>query len=94
MRADEHQEIVEASVNNEEEIPPAVPSKSKSPRYRIEDFVNDPKAVLEFTGLEYYEKFMTVFISLGLSKNVGTLKYESNNGCGKLSLENQLFLTL
>lgn len=55
------------------------------------EFKNCPSAVLEFTGLEDYQKFLTVFLSLG--KNI-ELKYESNVGCGKLSLHDQLFLTL
>lgn len=47
-------------------------------RYSIESFVNNPKAVLEFTGLENYEEFNTVLSSLG--KTFDKLKYRSNVG--------------
>ncbi|KAJ8671851.1 hypothetical protein QAD02_003110 [Eretmocerus hayati] len=43
------------------------------PRYFIEYFINKPESLLHCTGLENYEKFMTVFRSLGPA--VHNLKY-------------------
>lgn len=95
VTAHNDQEIlpVDDEVLPQENIAPVVTSVSRLKRYSIEDFVDNPKAVLEFTGLESYHKFITVFTSLGISRGFGKLKYISNNGCGKLSLQNQLFLT-
>ena len=65
---------------------------SVRPRYDIKDFINDPKGILSFTGLENYEKFMTVLYSLG--PKAYSLKYIRNHFTGSLSIKNQLFLTL
>lgn len=53
---------------------------------------NNPDIIKEFTGLEDYEKFLTVFYSLG--KKVDKLKIRGNRSHGKLSKKNQLFLTI
>lgn len=65
------------------------------PRFRISMFEKNPRVILEFTGLENYEKFKLVFLSLGEESIFKKFKYVSNIvGCGTLSLEDQLFLTL
>lgn len=70
---------------------PATVFKVLKQRYSIEEFKKNPAAVLEFTGLEDYYKFETVFLSLG--KDI-KLNYQSSVGYGKLSLKDQFFLTL
>ena len=62
-----------------------------TPRYNIDDFKNKPKSLLHFTGLENYEKFMTVLHSLGSA--VSRLKY-ARSSVGDLNIPNQLFLVL
>ena len=61
----------------------------KTYRYDIEDFQHRPQVILEFTGLENYEKFITVYYSLG--PKINNIKCKRSNG---LSVKNQLFLTL
>lgn len=61
-------------------------------RVMIEDLQTNPAAVLYFTGIEDYDKFMTVFRSL--DPEVQFVNHEENKCFGGLSLKNQLFLTL
>ena len=62
-----------------------------APRYTIGDFKNKPKILLHLTGLENYEKFLTVLYSLG--PGVYNMKYVRNN-IGNLDITDQLFLVL
>ena len=61
------------------------------PRYDINDFKENPKSLLHFSGIENYDKFLTVLYSLGPA--VYYLKYERSN-VGNISVPNQLFLVL
>lgn len=58
------------------------------PRYDIEDFKDQPKYVLHFTGLENYKKFMIVLHSLGPA--IYYLKY-ARSSVGNISVPNQFF---
>lgn len=60
-------------------------------RYSIEQFNNNSESLLHFTGLENYDKFMTVLYSLGPA--VYYLKYARGH-VGNISVPNQLFLVL
>lgn len=62
-----------------------------APRYDINDLKNEPEAILHFTGLESYEKFLTVLYSLGPA--VSWMKYHKSL-IGNISIPNQLFLVL
>ncbi|XP_023247692.1 uncharacterized protein LOC111643738 [Copidosoma floridanum] len=62
-----------------------------APRYTITDFKYKPKSLLHFTGLENYEKFLTVLYSLG--PGVHELKYVRKN-IRNLEIPDQLFLVL
>lgn len=75
---------------NKEELP-NIQHQNQKQKYSIKEFENDPSAVLEFTDLENYQKFLTAFMSLG--KEI-KLTYFNNSGYGKLSLQDQFFLTL
>lgn len=66
--------------------------KVKEALFDIKDLKDEPRTILEFTGLENYHKFMTLFYSLG--RKVHDLRYPRNGAFKKLSLKNQLFLTL
>lgn len=63
----------------------------KVARYAISDFKEKPKPILHFTGIESYDKFMTVLYSLG--PGVYNLKYVRKH-TGNLDIPNQLFLVL
>ncbi|KAJ8687772.1 hypothetical protein QAD02_023566 [Eretmocerus hayati] len=65
--------------------------KYSNGRYSIEQFRDAPHLVLHFTGLESYEKFELVLLSLG--PGAYHLKYVRKN-IGEISVPNQFFLVL
>lgn len=81
-----NEELPDEELSNENHL-----AKNQKQRYAIKDLEDDPSAILEFTGLENYYKFQTVFMSLG--KNI-KINYLGNTGHSKLTLQDQFFLTL
>lgn len=88
----DYQEIEETKENLEDL--PINTNPVDMPKFRIHHFKNNPKAVLEFTGLEDFYKFETVYLSLGRYSVFEKIKYESKVGYGKLSYMDQMFMTL
>ncbi|KAJ8677108.1 hypothetical protein QAD02_012895 [Eretmocerus hayati] len=60
--------------------------------YDIENFRHRSEAILHFTGLENYDKFMLVLQTLGPAAY--HLKYVRNSFVGNISIPNQFFLVL
>ncbi|KAJ8683465.1 hypothetical protein QAD02_019257 [Eretmocerus hayati] len=60
-------------------------------RYSIEQFKDDEKGILYFTGLDSYGKFIAIFHTLG--NNSHEMDFEESQP-SNLSAENKLFLTL
>lgn len=89
----ENESVHDDTLCDDEELPSYTSTgvQTNFPRYSIEQFQNNPEGILHFTGLETYEKFMTVLCSLG--PGAYHLKYERKH-VGNISVENQFFLVL
>lgn len=100
------EEVIEVHVSDEEtqdrinsdelpehDVPIVIPLNLPN-TCSINKFKENPRATLEFTELEDYSKFKLVFLSLGEEAVFKQIKYVSNVGHEKLSLEDQMFLTL